>query len=185
MAMAMPAPHFGPWTERDLLSMPDDGQRYEIVEGRLLVSPTPSGRHQGASGRLYRLLAQASPPHLETVEALGVSIPGTSFLVPDILTADRKAIWANTSGIIDPKAVSLVVEIISPSSVLIDMNTKPALYARAGIPNFWRVEMEEPSVAMYHLVAGSYQEVAVALAGDRLTVSEPFEVSFDPADLVS
>src|SRR5438309_11977506 len=68
--------HTGPWTEADLLVLSDDGQRHELVEGSLVVSPPPAGRHQGVASRLLRRLADQAPPTLEVVETLGVRIFG-------------------------------------------------------------------------------------------------------------
>jgi len=177
--------HTGPWTEADLLVLPDDGQRHELVEGSLVVSPPPAGRHQGVASRLLRRLADQAPPNLEVVETLGVRISGGSVLVPDLLVATRDALWSNESGILDPVAVLLVIEIVSPGSVTMDRRTKPALYAQAEIPSFWRVELEaDLSVVTYRLDMGSYAAEESAGRGDTLKVSTPFPISLDPADLV-
>src|SRR5579884_1439444 len=139
--MASPATaHVDPWTEQDLLALPEDGQRHELVEGRLLASPPPSGPHQVLALRLARLLDDAVPPALPTVEGLGVRVPGGSVLVPDLLVAEQEAVLQDRSGIPAPGAIRLVVEIVSPASATVDRLTKPALYARAGIAHLWRVE---------------------------------------------
>jgi Uma2 family endonuclease len=185
--MATPAAaHVGPWTERDLLGLPDDGQRHELLEGRLLVSPPPAGRHQGVADRLHRLLANAAPTQLQTVEALGVRIPGGSLLVPDVMVADAEAVWADDSGVLDPDHVRLVVEIVSPGSVTMDRLTKPALYARAGIPALWRVELGDrgPAVVTSRLASGAYVEEGTARPGRPLAATWPFPVRLDPAELV-
>lgn len=151
--------HVGPWTEYDLLALPDDGQRHELVEGRLLVSPPPSGPHQVLALRLARLLDDAAPPGLQTVQGLGVRVPGGSVLVPDIVVAEREAVLRDNSGILDPSAVRLVVEIVSPGSATVDRLTKPALYARARIAHLWRVEPEERSVVVLQLGEGGQYAV--------------------------
>jgi Uma2 family endonuclease len=72
-------------------------------------------------------------------------------------------VLADQSGILDASAVLLVAEIVSPRSRAIDRLTKPPLYAQAGIPSLWRVELEEgPSVFAYRLEDGHYVEVAWA-----------------------
>lgn len=178
------AAHDGPWSEEDLLGLPDDGQRYEVVEGALLVSPPPGGPHQRSSYRLTRVLDDAMPPDLTVVEAMGVRLPENTTLIPDVLVAERDAVLANRSGILDAAVVRLVVEIVSPGSKITDRLTKPSLYARAGIPCFWRVEPEEgPALVAYHLEGASYVEVASARPGKRLVVDEPLRVSLDPGDL--
>ncbi|HZV49606.1 MAG TPA: Uma2 family endonuclease [Candidatus Dormibacteraeota bacterium] len=183
--MASPATaHVGPWTEQDLLTLPDDGQRHELVEGRLLVSPPPSGPHQVLALRLARLLDDAAPPELQTVEGLGVRVPGGSVLVPDILVAEREAVLQDRSDVLDPGAVRLVVEIVSPGSAAMDRLTKPALYARAGIPHLWRVELEEGSVVVLRLGEdGEYAVRGVARRGGPLQLDAPFPLRLDPTAL--
>jgi Uma2 family endonuclease len=185
MAMAMPA-HLGPWTEQDLRAMPDDGRRYEIVEGSLVVSPTPVGRHQWVARRLVQLLDTAAQPDLGAMEGFGVRIPGviTNYLVPDIVVGGRSALLTDDTGT-EASQVQLVVEIVSPSSKFRDEQEKPLLYAKGGIPHLWRVEIKSLAVFVYRLSRNSYKEVTVARAGERLVVSEPFGISFDPAELVA
>jgi Uma2 family endonuclease len=183
--MATPAPaHFGPWTERDLLALPQDGQRHELVEGSLLVSPPPAGRHQWGAQRLVRLLNDVAPRYLGAVEALGVRVPGGTVLVPDVLVAEKTAIWTSP-GMLDAGMVRLVIEIVSPGSVTMDRLTKPALYAQARIPAFWRVELGEdgPSIMAFRLRGGAYVGDGSARRGELLVVTNPFPVTVDPAGL--
>jgi hypothetical protein len=110
----------------------------------------------------------------------------------------RDVVLANHSGILDPADVSLVVEIVSPGSRTTDRLTKPALYARAGIASFWRVELDEgPAIFAYRLEQDRYRleqdryrleqdryaEAGSARPGERLVVTEPYALSLDPADL--
>jgi Uma2 family endonuclease len=176
--------HIGPWTEKDLLALPSDGQRHELVEGSLIVSPPPAGRHQGAASRLLRRLADQAPPSFEVVEALGIHMPGGSVLVPDLLVVEAEPLWTNQSGILDASAVQLVVEIVSPGSITMDRLAKPNLYAKAGIPAFWLVEIEMgPSISTYLLGKGSYALEGSARSGELLAVTRPFSMTLDPADL--
>jgi Uma2 family endonuclease len=181
--MAIPAPHRGPWTEHDLHTLPEDGQRYELLEGHLVVSPSPGSLHQWVAGKIYRILSDAASPHLGAVEAVGVRIPGDSFMVPDVLVAHKVPILANAS-VLEPDSVQLVVEVVSPGSVIMDKVTKPLVYAQAGIRNFWRVDLAGPSVSVYGLMDRSYQEMRSAQKGDLLTLNEPFSIRLDPADLI-
>lgn len=177
-------PHVGPWSEEDLLGLPEDGQRYELLEGALLGNPPPGGPHQRVSFVLTRALDDAVPAGLIVVEAMGVRLPEHTMFIPDVLVAERRAVLANSSGILDPGVVVLVVEIVSPGSRTSDRLTKPSLYARAGIPSFWRVELEEgPGVLTYGLDEGAYVETASARPGQRLVLDQPFPVSMDPGDL--
>jgi Uma2 family endonuclease len=176
--------HSGPWTEEDLIALPDEARGYELLEGTLLVNPPPAGAHQLVSVELVRVLYAAATPGLVVVETMGVRLPDHTMFIPDVLVAPRDVVRANRSGILDPVDVALAVEIVSPSSRTTDRLTKPALYARAGIPSFWRVELEDgPVVFAYRLEHGTYVEVAAVRPGERLDVSDPFPVTFDPAEL--
>jgi Uma2 family endonuclease len=183
MAMAVPA-HAGPWTEEDLVALPDDGQRYELLEGSLLVSPPPAVRHQRVTMRVVRLINDATPEGFEAVEAIGVRLPGGSLFVPDVVVAGVDSFQAAESGVLDASEVHLIVEVVSPGSATTDRLTKPALYAGAGIPAFWRIELEEgPAVYVYRLEQMTYVDVSSARPGDRLVLDSPFRISFDPRDL--
>lgn len=176
--------HFGPWSEEDLVGLPDEARGYELLEGTLLVNPPPGVPHQGVSWLLTGLLRAAAGPDVMVVQELGVRLPDRTMLIPDVLVGNRELLLPNTSGILDPTDVILVAEIVSPGSKIMDRLTKPALYADAGIPYYWRVELENgPAVFAYGLEGGRYVERGSARPGERLTLNKPFAVSFDPADL--
>lgn len=176
--------HIGPWREEDLVGLPGDSRRYELLEGTLLVSPPPSGRHQLVSWEVTRELKEGAPSGLVVVEAMGIRLPDGTLFIPDVLVAERDPVVANRSGILDPGVVSLVVQIVSPASRTQDCLTKPALYARAGIPSLLRVELEaEPTVFAYRLDAGVYVELSSTMAGEHLLLDDPFPISFDPGNL--
>lgn len=103
-------PHAGPWTEQDLLDLPDNGVRHEPLEGALLVNPPPAPRHQRVGYLLTKALDGAVPADLIVVEAIGVRIPDGSMLIPDVLVVDRDQGLANRSGIVDPGLVRLAVD---------------------------------------------------------------------------
>ena len=120
--------------------MPDDGNRYEFIGGRLYMTPAPVVRHQRVSYRLQSALRQVleHPGHGEVFYApLLVEFPGTGDRVqPDILFVSNER-----RGIITEKAVKgapdLVVEILSPSTAHRDRGIKLDLYARRGVHEYW------------------------------------------------
>src|SRR4029450_4850247 len=131
MALTKPA---GPWTYDDLSSLPDDGRRYEIIEGELYEMPAPTWEH---STTIMNLIAMLLP----VVSAMGgllrtapldVFLPGADPLQPDILILLPR--W---QGQIQPRgpqgAPDLVIEVLSPSNHGHDLLTKRALYGRAGM----------------------------------------------------
>ena len=168
------------WTEADLEKLPDDGHRYEILEGSLVMTPPPGGRHQNAGAELLDLLRATSPPGWRALYELGVRIPRGNF-VPDIVVlrpgADLDVIWH------DPADVALVVEIASPSTETMDRGTKTLKYAEAGIPAYWRIG-RDGTLVVYELVDGEYAVIATVLPGESWTAAQPFPVTVAPADLL-
>src|SRR5439155_24866099 len=123
------------WTVADFDELPhDDGKRYEIIDGVLVVTGSPAVRHQRAAGRLYTLLVAACPPEYEVFFApLAVVLGDDTVMQPDLLVA-RVADLIET-GL--PAPPVLAVEVLSPSTKKIDLNLKPARLARAGTPGYW------------------------------------------------
>ena len=120
--------------------MPDDGNRYEFIGGRLYMTPAPVIRHQRVSKRLQSALMRLleHPGHGEVFYApLLVEFPGTGDRVqPDLLFVSNQR-----RGVITEKAVKgapdLVVEILSPSTAHRDRGIKLDLYARRGVREYW------------------------------------------------
>jgi Uma2 family endonuclease len=181
--------HTGPWTPDDVEALPDAGDhaRFEVYEGGVLVvSPAPGVGHQRASYRLHRALAQAaiaSGADVEVLEAVNVALPGGKLLVPDVVVVDADAV-SETATRLPCEAVQAVIEIVSPSTVSIDRAVKPALYAGAGIPVYWRVELQgAPKVVACSLSRGRYVTRTTLVAGTPGRITRPFPVELDPADL--
>ena len=137
----------GEWTIEDLAELPDDGNRYEIVDGHLLVTPPPPLWHQTVGSRLLVQLANACPDGWEaTYESLVAY--GRTGRVPDLLVVRSESLEDRTRLAYGPRDVGLAVEIVSPSSRRRDRLDKPAEYASQGIPIMWRVELD-PDVAVH------------------------------------
>lgn len=186
--MATPTRTGRPFTTDDLDEMPDDGRRYELVDGELLVSPGPAWRHQEAAGSLYLALRAACPNELRVVIApFAVRPDRHNELQPDVLVARYADLTAGGGPV---KALSaapvLAVEVISPSSRLIDPNLKKALYARLGVRSFWLIDPDpaSPELVAYELAAGEYREVARVSGAEPYEAREPFPVTIVPAELV-
>jgi Uma2 family endonuclease len=185
--------HGAPFTVHDLFTMPDDGQRYEVQDGSLIVSPPPSGRHQVIADEIRALLKAAAPPGIHAVSGIAVRLgdDGTG-RVPDVAVISTRP--ASLTGAAEPSEVLAAVEVVSPGSVTTDRILKPAIYAEAGIPCFWRVEPNRfagqreddslPVVLVHRLVRDRYELVARLSAGTTGTVDLPYPVTFDPATLL-
>lgn len=184
------ARHVGPWTIEDIEALPDSGNhtRYELLTpGVLTVSPAPGTRHQRASRCLANLLeaaAAAAGADVEVLEAVNVVIPNGRLAVPDIVVVNGD--YADTDPARYPATeVRLVIEIVSPSTHPQDRIIKPQIYAEAGIPAYWRLELERsPHLITSELRRGQYTHTLTAFAGDQTTISRPFPLTVDPADLV-
>ena len=106
-------PQSRPLTRDDLEGMPDDGHRYELVEGTLVVSPAPGMPHQDAAFLLAKLLADQCPPHLKVLMApFDVVLADDTVVEPDVLVASRAALTPKNL----PGPPVLAVEVLSPSS---------------------------------------------------------------------
>jgi Uma2 family endonuclease len=172
-----------PLTVDDLETMPDDGHRYELLDGTLLVSPGPSYGHQSMSGELYTVLRAACPRELLVLYApFAVQLTRYTELQPDLLVARRADFTAKNL----PTAPLLAVEIRSPSTALIDRTLKRAAYARHGVPSYWIVDPEAgaPSILTFELDGTEYVEAARAVGSELFAVTKPFALQLRPVDLV-
>jgi len=174
-------PRGRPLTCDDLDAMPDDGHRYELIDGILLVSPAPRTAHQRAAAHLFRALDQVISPSSELLFApVDVVLADDTVLQPDLLIADRDLFTER--GL--PAAPVLAVEIGSPSSRNVDLLLKKERLERAGCPHYWVVDPGVPSVTAWSLVDGVYRRIAHATGDESFAVTEPFAVVLSPADLV-
>ncbi|HET6560283.1 MAG TPA: Uma2 family endonuclease [Marmoricola sp.] len=174
-------PQSRPLTRRDLEAVPDDGHRHELIDGCLLVTPSPSVLHQVVSSRLHGVLDTACPPHLIVFSApCDVVLGDRTVLQPDLLVTDRAA------AVVDEPVTApvLVVEILSPSTRLVDLHTKRARYEAAGCPAYWVVDPSAPSVISWELRDVSYVETARVCLEETLVAHVPFEVTVKPAELL-
>jgi Uma2 family endonuclease len=173
------------WTLDDLVELPDDGHRYEIIDGSLLMSAARATDHQVATYRVADWLRAAAPADVEVVEAVAIDL-GLQVPVPDVVVGNGPVIWAGAKGL-KPADVRLAVEVVSPGSTRRDRVYKPGLLAQAGVPAYWRVELagpDAPLVAVYALHGETYQEVVTVRAGETVTVDVPYRVELRPAELV-
>jgi Uma2 family endonuclease len=171
----MPMP--GEWTTDDLDALPDDGRRRELIDGVLQVSPSPTTAHQRIAMLLGVALDRVCPPGYEATQGVEVRISSRRALSPDVLVTTVTAAGRNPSHF-RPHEVALVIEIVSPGSLTMDRVTKPALYAQAGIPCYWRIETEgDISVATYRLDIGTDVYTASGQFTDVIRVDEPFPIS--------
>jgi Uma2 family endonuclease len=177
----MALPWGAPLTEDDLATMPDDGHRYELLDGTLLVSPAPIPIHQRCVTRLLVLLDAARLPGQEVFAApLDVRLSRTTVLEPDVLVARKADLTpARLEG-----PPLLVVEVLSPSTRRIDLGAKRLAYEAAGVPAYWLVDPEAPSLTVLELDAGGYVERATVAGDTPFHATFPFDVTIVPTRLL-
>lgn len=159
---------------------PDDGHRYELIDGTLIVTPAPGLRHQIVSTSLTLLLGPACPQHLRLLHApFAVGLGIDTEVQPDLLVAPRKAFTDKDL----PGAPLLAIEILSPSTRLIDLNLKKARYEQAGCASYWVVDPIELHLTAWELRHGAYVEVADAGPDDTWAAERPFAVTIRPGAL--
>ncbi|BCB86687.1 Uma2 family endonuclease [Phytohabitans suffuscus] len=141
----------GGWTTDDLDALPEDGYRRELIDGVLIMSPSPTDIHQGIVWRLTAALEESCPDDLHVNQGVEVRINKRRSFIPDVLVTTDAAAQRRTSKY-EPHEVVLAVEIVSDGSQTMDRITKPALYAQAGIPYYWRIETEKGVVVHTHKI---------------------------------
>jgi Uma2 family endonuclease len=171
-----------PLTYEDLLQTPDDGQRYEIVGGELIVSPAPVPEHQEILGRLFLLFAAFVRRHRlgkVYIAPIDVGLFDHDNVQPDLIF-----IAADRLGIVGPTRVEgapdLVLEVLSPGTRHLDQVRKAALYATAGVREYWLVDPEARAIAILALVGQHFEPVPQTEGVGRSGVLPGFEVEIDP-----
>jgi len=136
------------WTADDLDLLPNDGNRYEVVEGELFVTPSPLLPHQAVSGALHaRLFDFVKARRIGWAFAApgDVHVNRKSRVLPDIFVLPRTTTRMPKSWKDAPTPI-LVVEILSDSTAMRDLGAKSKLYNRAGVAEYWIVDWEERNV---------------------------------------
>lgn len=171
--------HVGPWTEEAFLELPEDNRRIELLDGALLMSPSPTDRHQRLSLLLAMMFERAHPPGTRVFQAVDVRVGLDRILVPDLIVV---ATPTKEVKVFAPSDVLLAAEIVSPGSVAADRAIKPPLYAQAGIPVYIRIERAGPSAHVFRLNGARYD---LESSGTTLLLREPFEVEVDLIELLA
>ncbi len=182
-------PEQGRWTYEDWSRLPDDGFRYEVLNGELYMTPLPTVSHQNAVTELaarMRNFAREAGIGIVLVSPVGVRLPGRPVPVqPDVVfvRADRREIIGEdyVEG-----APDLVVEVLSPSNWLYDRREKQLAYQQARVPEYWIVDCRARTVEVRVLEGGEYTLLeefhsgeaarSQALPGFQVAVDDLFEM---------
>lgn len=175
-------------TYADLERTPDDGNRYELIDGELFVTPPPDLSHGRGALVLAAALLAYEREHGGRAQAAptGVFFDQGSHVEPDVLYSRQENLdrWRRDQRYVDG-APDLVVEISSPSTRRRDLTLKRALYERHGVEEYWFVDRDEQSVLIHRLRGDSYGEpervgrgqtaVSGAAPGFQIAVDQLFD----------
>ncbi len=168
MAQTKPA---GTWTYEDLLSLPEDDRRYEIIEGELYEMPSPSWAHASVVANLILMLIPivARLGGRWRTAPLDVFFQGADPVQPDIvvLLPDSRA-HPIERGLDGPP--DLLIEVLSPSNRGHDLLLKRSLYARAGVREYWLVDPEARTIEVLALDRDALH-LTVAASGNETPIS--------------
>lgn len=158
MVLPSPRPQLK-YTYREYALIPEDGLRHELIEGEFYVTPSPTPFHQTASRRLqFALMQQLEVTGIALIfnAPTDLILDDHTVVVPDLaLVRSTRKQSISKRGIEAPPDV--VVEILSPSTKGNDQFLKKAVYAKFNIPEYWIVDPDLGSVAVFRLVDGQYQ----------------------------
>jgi Uma2 family endonuclease len=143
-----------PFTVDDLEATPDDGCRYELSNGVLIVNPAPIPAHQLVQTNLMQQLLQHLAPSDRLLAQTDIHMRDDMVKCPDLQVVDRSLVRGKRIAGVP----SLVVEIASPSTALLDRTEKRAAYAEFGIPSYWLVDARDRSITVLRLGDGAYVE---------------------------
>lgn len=162
-ANSVPGTQQGYWTYSHYAVLPDDGHRYEIVDGVLYMAPSPNGSHQDAVGRFYYYL-------LSCIEFAGlgkvrmapfdVVLQPNVVVQPDVLVVLQRHLHkVNDAHILG--APDLVIEVASPSTATHDRQKKYIAYERARVPEYWIADASAQTVEVLTLENNAYYSQGV------------------------
>ncbi len=167
------------YTMEDLEALPDDGLRYELDDGCLVVSPPPPNAHNMAATELAYLILSGYGSQFRVAADGALLFDSRNYRQPDLLMIWREGAVPAYAG---PGDVVLALEVMSPSSVRRDRLVKPAQYAAAGIPHFWRLEPLDRVLVTYTLDGSVYRETGRFT--DEVVIDEPVALRFRLAQLL-
>ncbi|NJP11507.1 MAG: Uma2 family endonuclease [Leptolyngbyaceae cyanobacterium RU_5_1] len=172
------------WITADLELLPDSSNRYEIIDGDLLVTKAPHWKHQKAIVKICGVLDDWSEKtgFGEVVQAPGIIFSDADNVIPDVvwISNERLTTSLDESGHLTV-APELIVEVLSPGvdNERRDRETKLKLYSSRGVQDYWILDWRLKQVEVYRRQAGLLQLVSTLFPGDRLT--SPLLPGFDCA----
>ncbi|PJE96719.1 restriction endonuclease [Streptomyces carminius] len=168
------------WEETDW----PEGCKVEIIDGIITVSPPPASEHNIIAARLQRVLDRSIPEDWYVYQTQGVSVPSRGGIyIPDLVVMSEAVLETAPGSSVPAGEAELVVEITSPSNARHDRLSKPAGYARAGVPLYLLVDRWAPggpTVTLYGEPKGDvYRVLHSGKFGDKVHLPAPFDFAVD------
>lgn len=159
----------------------------ELVEGRLVMSPSPTFRHSKVCSKLWRAVTDQLPPDLVAVQDIDVDLALVAADAPGfvrrpdlvVVTADSEMRIDDEGGILRAADVLLAVEVVSPGSRRTDLVIKRGEYADAGISHYWILDVTTPISLLACHLAGEFGYVDGGAVTGRFSTATPFAVEID------
>ncbi len=171
----------------DILSLPDDGYRHELIFGVHYVTPAPGGPHQMAVLKLGIILSADCPPEYQVLVApfaWVVTDPdgGRHEVQPDLLVVTAEQ---GRRALLEDELPRLVVEVLSPGAAnrARDLEDKFDLYQAVGVPAYWVLDPVDKRHRAWRLAGNELRHVAEARADQLFRTDWPWPLSFRPEDL--
>ena len=156
-------PPQGQWTYDAYVALPEDGKRYEVVNGVLYMAPVPSTNHQSVSGNIFVYLynvVQLTGRGRAFVAPADVELRPGDVVQPDVFVLLQEHITRILPSHV-VGAPDLIVEVASPSTAWHDLREKQDAYARAGVPEYWIVSPGERVIEVLVLEQGTYRSLGI------------------------
>ena len=169
----------------DLVNMPDDGRRYEIHGGELVVVPSPLPNHQIAVLQIATRLNDYGR------QSGGIALVAPLDIVfgeHDVVQPDVVFFRVERRHLVQPRAVTraapdIAVEVVSPSTAAVDRGRKMDLFSRHGVPEYWIADPIRLQFEVHVLADGTYEQARVALPGDTVRSVLLPDLTFPVADI--
>ncbi|GAB7047276.1 Uma2 family endonuclease [Catenuloplanes indicus] len=176
------------YTLQDLLNLPPDAPRVELVDGVIHVVPSANTGHQTIATMLCNWFYAHAPEEFFAYQDVGVALGPGHTRQPDVLVCYDDVVGDNEHYVL-PADVVLAVEVVSPSTKTTDRFAKPGEYAAAGIPCYWRIERDPLHVFAYQLreptrPSGLREYELVADSDTLIKVEQPFPIEFPLSEIV-
>ena len=158
-------------TYDDYRKLPNDRNRYEILDGELSVTPAPGTKHQIALGNLYRLISIqvfANRIGRLLLAPTDLLLAATTVVQPDLIFIGNDRSQVVTERGVEG-APTLVIEILSPTTHRTDRETKAQLYAKYSVPHYWLIDPDQQVLEAYELSGDQYNLVTKAQDADLFT----------------